>query len=156
MCVCVCVTKLTCMRGFTVEARPLRFRRIKVTGKNQQGRKCWSPCLIYQHLAKHKQRGGVPPPAAAERRGQSHIAAALQIRRGSVSINKRGQIPPEEQMREPSFTLGPLLFFPPLSFCFCRVMPCHPIYPKQSASVSSLQADVGGDPAALRQSTPSF
>lgn len=80
--VCVCVTKLTCMRGFTVEARPLRFRRIKVTGKNQQGRKCWFPCLIYQHLAKHKQRGGVPPPAAAERRGQSHIAAALQIRGG--------------------------------------------------------------------------
>lgn len=107
MCVCVSETKLACMRGFTAEARPLRFRRIKVTGKNQQGRKYWAPCLIHQHLAKHKHRGGAPTPAPVQRHSQSHIAGVLQIRTGSVSINKS---PEKKKIIEPFFTLRP--FFP--------------------------------------------
>lgn len=153
MCARARETKLTCVTGFTGEARPLRLRRIKVTGKNQRGRQ--APVCLFNTSALGKAQTQTPCSSRRLRRRAAAkvtlLVRTLQIRRGSVSISKTRGESPEKQMKEPSFTLSLSLFF-----CFCRVTPCHLIYPKQSASISSLQSHVSGDPAARRQTTLSF
>lgn len=101
-----CVTKLTCMRGFTVGTEPLRFRRIKVTGKNQQGHKCRSPCLIYHHSAWENKKGERSCQLRWSVTAKVTLLLLLRDRSGKevFKLTKNSQKSEETEGR-PSFTL---------------------------------------------------